>query len=429
MWIKRILMFVILFLLAIPAVQKHFNPIKSKPLSGVFTTMPKPAFSCSTFMTGAYQEKYRQYLEDSVGFKADFVRCYNQVDFSLFSMAHAERVVVGRHNELFAAEYIRGYLGQNFNGEHYIDEKVRMLKFVQDYLWEKKRILLVVLVPPDKGSFYPELIPDRFLKMKRHQTGRDYFTGKANVAGINLLDFNPYFIAIKDTSRYRLIPPTGVHWSDYGAYLAADSAIRYFESKTGLKFPRMVVDSMETTMHPRHNDDDINKAMNLIWDAPHEKLAYPCFRFITDTTQPKPAALFIADSFIWNWWDQPVIQGLFRNQEIWYYDKEVYPESFTKMKYTWEVNLREAVERQNFVILFQVGAGSGDPGAGVIDRLYAEYDTSSNNLIRRIEKNILSDPAWLALENGKARDNNLPVAEILRRDAINLFNSELRKKK
>jgi hypothetical protein len=267
------------------------------------------------------------------------------------------------------------------------------------------------------------------MQMKRHQTGRDYFTKIAGQQGINVLDCNPWFTAMKDTSRYRLIPTTGVHWSDYGSFLAADSATRYIEWKTGLKFPRMVVDSVEVTMKPRHKDDDINKTMNLIWDAPHEALAYPCLHFESDTAKPKPAALFIADSFIWGWWDQPLIQNLFRNQEIWYYDQEIYPESFTKMKYTREVNLREAVERQDIIVLLQVGAGSGNPGAGVIDRLYAEYDTSVNNPIRVIEHQIMSDTVWLKLEKEKATADNIPVSEVIRRDAINLFNIEIRKKK
>ena len=142
-----------------------------------------------------------------------------------------------------------------------------------------------------------------------------------------------------------------------------------------------------------------------------------------------PCSLFIADSFIWGWWDQPIIQNLFRNQEIWYYDQDVYPESFTRMKYTRDINLQEAIERQDIVVLFQVGAGSGNPGAGVIDRLYALYDTSGNNLIRKIEQKIFSDSAWLALEKVKADQNKVPVTDIVRRDAIYLFNAELQKNK
>ncbi|MCK9219239.1 MAG: hypothetical protein M0P47_04210 [Bacteroidales bacterium] len=412
-----------------PAFQKEFNPIISKSLKGAFTPAPKPAASCSAFMNGSFQQQYRQNIEDSVGFRPDFVRLYNQIDFSLFSIAHADQIVVGKNNELFSKDYIDGYLGKSVFGKRFMDDKIRMLKYVQNYLWETKRIMVIVMIPPDKGSFYPELIPDRFLKMERHQTNRDYFTKKAHEAGINVLDFNPYFSALKHTSRYRLIPSTGIHWSDYGSYLAADSAIRYFEKEKGIVMPKMILDSIQTSTSPRNLDDDINKTMNLIWNAPHEILAYPCYHFVTDTTRSKPAALFIADSYIWGWYHQPIIKNLFRNQEIWYYDYAVYPESQTKMKYTWEINLREAIERQDFVILFQVGAGNGNPGAGIIDRLYTEYDTTRGNPIRKIENEILKSPSWLSKEKQKATERKLPLAIIVRSDAINLYNTELLKKK
>jgi len=429
MQIKKTLVFLVMLMLALPAIQKQFNPVSSKPLSGVFSSTPEPSLACSTWMKGSFQEQYGRYLDDFHGFKPDFVRIYNQVDFSLFSMAHAERIIIGKKQELFASEYIIGYLGQNFPGYHFIDEKVRMLKFVQDYLWKNKRILVMVLIPPDKGSLYPELIPDRYLEQQSHETGRHYFSKLAREKGLNVLDFNPWFAAIKDTCRHRLIPTTGVHWSNYGSFLAADSATRYFEEKTGLKFPRLVLDSLEISTQPRNKDDDINQTMNLIWDAPHEPLAYPCFHVTFDSSRFKPAALFVADSFIWGWWDQPIIQNLFRNQEIWYYDQEIYPESFTRMKYTRDINLQEAIERQDIVVLFQVGAGSGNPGAGVIDRLYALYDTSGNNLIRKIEQKIFSDSAWLAQEKVKAEQNKVPLTDIVRRDAIYLFNAELQKNK
>ena len=127
--------------------------------------------------------------------------------------------------------------------------------------------------------------------------------------------------------------------------------------------------------------------------------------------------------------DQPIIQGIFSNREIWYYDKEIFPETFTKVKATREVNLREAIERQNFVVLLTVGSGSGNPGFGVIDRLYVEYDTSATNPIRIIEKSIYSSPEWLAAEQKKATERKIPLEEMVRTDAINLFNEELYKKK
>jgi len=427
--IKTIFLLLILGLLVFPSFQNTFTPILSGPLNGVFESTPPPVFSWKTWMKGEYQILYLKNIEDSVGFKPDFVRLYNQVDFSFFSVPHAERVVVGKKNVLFATGYIRGYLGQDFLGEKIIDEKVKMLKSVQDILWKTKKIFLLVLIPPDKGSFCPEFIPDRFLKMKRHQTGRDYFTRKAAEYGIHVLDFNPFFQCRKDTSRYQLIPTTGVHWSDWGSFLAADSAIRYFELELGIRMPKMVLDSMELSYIPRHNDNDIGKTMNLIWKIRHPLLAYPKYHIVCDTPCTKPAALFIGDSFFWGWYDQGIVQSLFRNTEFWYYDKDVFPESFTSPKNTASINLRQAVERQNLVILFQVGAGGGNPGSTFIERAYAEFDTTPQNKIRQIEQNMRNDPRWLETQKKKAKDLNRPLDQVLRDDAITLFNDELFRKK
>ncbi len=426
--IKKLVLLLVLAVLVLPSFQNTFKPIGSAPLKGYFEHQPPPEFSVISWFKGDFQAQLQKNIEDSIGLKPDFVRLYNQVDFSLFSVPHAERVVTGKNHELFASGYIRGYLGQDFLGEKIIDEKVRMLKAIQDVLWKTKGIFLLVLIPPDKGSFCPENIPDRFLKMKRHQTGRDYFTRKAAESGIHVLDFNPYFRDMKDTSRFPLFPTTGVHWTDYGAFLSADSATRFLEQKTGYKMPELVIDSIILTEKPRHNDDDINKTMNLIWDAPHVPLAYPAFHIVHDSVSVKPSALFIGDSFFWGWYDQGIIDSLFRNKEFWYYDKDVFPESFSRAKSTKEIDLRTAVERQNFVILFQVGAGGGNPGSTFIERAYAEFDTCPGNKIRQIEQSMKDNPEWLARQTRKAKESGIPLKDVLRNDAIFLFTEEMNKK-
>jgi len=427
--IKKSFLLLAMGILALPLFQNTFQPISSAPLRGVFESTPPPVFSARTWFKGEFQFQVQKNIEDSIGLKPDFVRLYNQIDFSLFSIPHAERVVAGKNHELFASGYIRGYLGQDFLGEKIIDEKVKMLKSIQDILWKTKRIFLLVLIPPDKGSFCPENIPDHFLRMKHHQTGRDYFTKKAAEYSVNILDFNPFFKSLKNASRFPLFPTTGVHWTDWGAYLSADSATRYLEQKTGIKMGRFILDGTEISSKPRHNDDDINRTMNLIWDAPHADLAYPEFHMISEAKFSKPSALFIGDSFFWGWYDQGIIDSLFRNKEFWYYDQDVFPESFSKAKSTKEISLREAVERQNFVILFQVGAGGGNPGSTFIERAYAEFDTSADNKIRMIEQRMKNDPEWLALQIKKSRESGIPLKDVLRNDAISLFTEALFKKK
>jgi len=90
--IKNILLLMLLLLLISGAIQKRYGIIHTRPLNGVFSATTRPAVTCSTWMTGDYQEKYRLNLEDSVGFKPDLVRLYNQIDYSLFSIPHASKL-------------------------------------------------------------------------------------------------------------------------------------------------------------------------------------------------------------------------------------------------------------------------------------------------------------------------------------------------
>lgn len=426
--VKKALFLLTLALICLPSLQKEWELFPLKPLNGYFQTTPYPKFSDSAWFNNSYQVQFENNFNDSIGFRPGWIRIYNQLDFSLFSVPHAERVIVGKKGELFATGYIHGYLGLDYQGDRLIEERVKMLKSVQDILWAKK-IFLVVLIPPDKGTFCPELIPDRYMKLKHHQLGRDYFVTKAAEMGVNVLDFNPWFKILKSTSKYPLFPTTGVHWTDYGAWLAADSATRYLADKTGFKMPRLVLKRLEITDQPRHNDDDINKTMNLTWDAPHASLAYPEYRVVSGSGQKKPSALFIGDSFFWGWYDQGIIDSLFANREFWYYDKEVFPECFTSPKYTREINLREAVERQNMVILFHVGAGGGNPGSGFIDRAYIEFDTTPTNKLREIIQTMKNSPGRLESLRKKALEKNVTPEEVMRDDAIGLFFNDINNKK
>jgi hypothetical protein len=425
---KNIFLILILATISFPNFQKSFIPDTSKPLSGAFQNSVPPVFSCSTWFNRTYQEQYAKNINDSIGLRSYFVRFFNQIDFSIFSIMHAEGMIEGKNSEMFPAKYTNGYLGIDFPGDKIVDEKIRMLKVVQDILWTTRKIFICVVIPPEKVTFCIESVPEHLLKGWRHESSRSYFYRKAVKAGVNVIDFMPYFMAMKDTSRYPLFPTTGMHWSDYGAYLAADSALKYFTKQTGFYFPQLVVDSLVVTSKARHDDDDINKALNLFWDAPHADLAYPVFHTTGDRTKQKPAMLCVGDSFFWAWWNQGIIDSLFRNREFWYYAIEVFPESSTKIKGVSELNLRESVLRQDIVMLFQVGAGGGNPGAGIIDRLYAEFDTSGNNEIRRIEKSIRNSKEWLAAIMKKANEQHILVDDLIRTEAITAFNDEIKNK-
>jgi hypothetical protein len=243
--------------------------------------------------------------------------------------------------------------------------------------------------------------------------------------GVHVIDFMPVFLQMKDTSRYPLFSNAGIHWSDYGSFLAADSMFRYITAASGYRFPEMSASAIELTHRPRHDDDDISRTMNLIWSANKMRLAYPVITYKSDTGARKPSALFVGDSFYWGFFNQGIIGNMFSNIEYWFYDKLVFPEAFNRAALTTEVDLKEAVERQNIIVILHVGAGWGNPGAGFIDRLYATFDTSSSNPIRKIEKDIRENAKWYDHIRSKAEAEHIPIDRKVRSEAIYVYNSKL----
>ena len=384
--VKKILFLIILIMFSGMGIWRQTSAYSDSNLDGVFEVSPKPVLSFTSLMHGEFQEKYRQYTEDLPGLRGTMVKIRNQFDYSLFSIPHATKIISGKKGNFFGEENILAYMGRDFPGEHYLDVKIKELKKFQDELWHSKKIFLLLVLTPDKASLYPELIPDRFEMQKKEMNNYEYYSREVVKAGINMIDFNKWFILAKDTSRYPLFARTGMHWSSYGALMTADSMFRYLDRKLDIKLPELVIDSVKVSRFAEDEDDDIRRTMNLFWKIRQPGLAYPEFHFIFGEETVMPSALFIGDSYYWNWYRQGIISSVFSDPEFWYYDKEVYPESFNREKYTWEADLKNEIEKYKIIVLLHNNNGQGyDFGYGFVDRVWPDFDPSGNNRIRNIE--------------------------------------------
>ena len=426
--IKKSLFVLILLLLLFPAIQESLQIFKEPSLNGYFIPRKQTVFSVSTWFTGIYQDSLTNYCKENSGFRSDLVRIYNQADYSLFSIPHAAKIVLGKKGYLFSDEYIDAFTGANFAGKDYCDEKVGLLKKLQDLLWTEKKILLVVILTPDKGTYYPEYIPDRFVNRKKGLTNYGYYSAACAKAGINLIDFNSYFLGLKETAKYPLYPKTGIHWSDYGAVLAADSLLHYLQAKLNFKLPSLVIDSLQKSRVAFNSDDDIEKTMNLMRTIPTPVYAYPRYHFTSDTAQKKPSALIIGDSFYWNWYPG-IVKNVFSNDEFWYYNTDIFPESRTRVKQVPQIDVAEAINRQNVIILMQVNGAKGNIGYGFIELALSVLDPSNSREVRRVEDEIRNNRDWMSMVEQKAMKNSRTVEQQLRLDAIYMLDLQKKDKK
>ncbi len=423
MWLKRTLLLMLMVLLVLPAIQKVTGFYRCVPLNNPGAGVPEPEFTFNNWFSGDFQRQYQDHLRDSSGFREIMVRSFNQADYTMFSIPHARMVVAGKKGYLFEEQYILSYLGRNFAGYDPVDLNAKLLREVQDSLLKWRNIHLVVIFTPGKGWFYPEYIPSRFQPWKKETDNLEAFRTSFDRYGINYIDFNEWFLQMKDTSRHVLYPKTGIHWSAYGGLLAADSLARYLRQKAGLLVPRIMIDSLELSDTARFEDNDIERGMNLLRRISAPPLTYAKYRFTGVADSLKPSALFIGDSFYWTWYWPGIITGIFSNRDFLYYNKQVYPQSFDREVLVKDTDLLSLVERQQVVILMQTNAGYGNPGYGFATDML-EALKGAGDLVARMKKRIRSNSEWMEMIARKAAEKGISLEEMLHRDALYMVEKE-----
>ncbi|MBI1307547.1 MAG: hypothetical protein GC181_13175 [Bacteroidetes bacterium] len=364
-WVCITLM-ALLFL--IPFVQRQFQFFHFDKLKGYHETSEKPSITLQSWFNGSYQKKFELYSADSFGFNPWLVRHINQFDFDVFHVANARYVVIGKEDYLYESAYIDEYYGRDFPGESAIRDSCLKLKTIQNRLRDLGVEFLIVLAP-GKASFYPEYIPDYYLKFKKDVRCYDAYKRNLIANGIHFLDFNAWFRSMKDTSQFALFPRTGIHWSTYGMAVAGDSLQHYLAKTLNRKLPEYEIFGGEVSNEMRKSDSDIEDGMNLLRSLNHNAMYYPELRFDTSNAQPVRTAV-IADSYFWGLFDHGFSNQASFKGEFWYYFREIYPQNFENGLTVDQVNLKRELTKQDVVILLATDGTLSRFGWGFIDKAY-----------------------------------------------------------
>jgi len=364
--VKKILFLLLLLFLVVPVIQSKFKFIKVTPLSGAINQPEKEYFSVKNWFSGNYQEKEEKYLNETFGFRNLFIRINNQVAFNLYNKAKANGVIIGKNNYLYEENYIKAYYGEDFIGIDSITHRMKRLKYLQDTLAKLNKTVIIVFAA-GKGSFYPEYFPKKYIREKG-KTNYEYHVRLAKELGLNYIDFNRYFIENKNISKYPLYPQYGIHWSYYGMCLATDSIIHYIEKIRNIDIPNLYWNGIELA-NAKESDYDIADGMNLIFKLKSFKMAYPHVQIESDSSKIKPSVLVISDSFYWGIFNLG-ISNAFSNSHFWFYNQQIYPDSYQSPIETNQVNLRDEIAKHDIIILMATEATLPNLGWGFIENTY-----------------------------------------------------------
>lgn len=416
--LKNILLLLVFLILWLPMILNKFGFLEVRPLDGDITYPSEPVSNAETWFSGEYQEKQEAYINTAFGFRNFCIRTNNQIAYSLFNKAKANTVIVGKESYLYEKSYLDSYTGRDFVGMDSINTTIKKLQFISDTL-NKLNKSLVVILAAGKASFFPEFIPEKYLKMEATSNYKQFSSGMQK-ANLNLIDFNDWFVANKNKSKYPLYPQYGIHWSRYGTTLVLDSIIKKIENLRNIKMQHVYYDSV-VLKQPEGLDYDIASGMNLLFRLKSFDMASGKAKFTEDSAKTKPAVLTISDSFYWGMFDFG-LSKVFKNDHFWFYNKMVYPESFTEELYSDYLDVGKEMQNHDVIILMATEANLKDIGWGFIENAYEHFTHAepahSEEYYKKLKQLVVyikRDQKWLSEITERAKkDNVLLYSQIIK---------------
>ncbi len=412
--------------LFLPIIQMVKPFVEVGPLFGSIVPTAKDSLTLEAWFDGTYQENRNKYINEQFGFRNTAVRLHNQIAFSLFRKAKANGVIIGKEDYLYEIKYINAFRGAEEINQSELDSNLFMLKAIQSKLKERG-VEFVVVMNPGKASFYSEYIPDEFPIVSDRSYYSEYQKGLKE-QGIQHIDFGNWFREMKGKTSAPLFPKTGIHWSQYGATLAADSLVNYCMKLFGKTMNEFGWNKKELPLSTNMEsvDDDIGLGMNLYSPIEVLPMAYPrvSVKYNVDSAnkviQPKVAV--ISDSYFFNLMQLPWAPDIFSELNFYFYNKQLHKRPEGTMTNSDPLSQMKEIELSNVVFVMATECNMDKLGWGFISSAYkyfvlGEKFDSFEFRVQKFKNNILSDEAWVKAIAEKAKQNKVPLDTMIMRDA------------
>lgn len=368
--LKPILYILFVVTLWLPMLQMWIGLVHEPPLAGAYTPVTKPQCSAQSWFEGTYQTDFDRYMNDTLGFHKTLVRCRNGFCFMVFRKANAQNVVVGKDRFLFEQDYIDAYYGTDYVGMDTIMDKCRRLYVVQQKLKEEGKTLLVCLAP-SKADFYPEKIPNSLRRASTNNTNYNGYSRALREAGVNLVDFNAWFLKNKAASSCPLYPRYGIHWSHYAMLQATDSLVSCIENLHGVRLNHLVIGEPRLFRYPKDEDYDLGNTLNMLGGPMPDPLCYPETHWTSDTALLRPTMLVVADSYYWGPFNAGLqyfcLDGMF-----WYYNHLSYPNDGEDVLVD-DLDRKQIIHNADIILILSTTPGLKRFSWGFLEKLEKMY--------------------------------------------------------
>lgn len=207
----------------------HFGIFKADFLEEKRLKAQIPKFNIENLKNGLFMEQFQKYFNDNFGFREALIKINNTINYNLFNSTNNNKVIIGKNDYLFYADYLEGYDKRSLLTDEEVSEIVKNIRTFQTEL-EKKGIKFLFVIIPNKSTIYPELMPFTCKKCAYNYTR---FLNELNKQNVSHIDLTPSLSNYKNT--YSIYYKRDSHWNYTGAFIAAKTIINYLSKNIDIE--------------------------------------------------------------------------------------------------------------------------------------------------------------------------------------------------
>ncbi|MFW5735600.1 MAG: DHHW family protein [Oceanidesulfovibrio sp.] len=259
-----------------------------------------PPFNLEDKNIYRFPRRFNEYFNDHFGLRDVMIRGYVLLKDNIMQASRINKVVLGEGDWLYYtyeyadADPMATYMGTNIMDHDELVRYVSVLNSWNEWL-EHRSIPMLVMIPPNKASIYPEHLPHH-IKPVRDFTRTDQIIAMLEThAHFPVADSRETLLAHKDEPLFYY---TDTHWTQLGAFYAYQHLMERIADKLpewDIRIPKL--DDFEWEYVRRPSGDLARMLVNLDPTIDHEMVYTP--KPLAIRQGPKPRLLFYGDSFSW----------------------------------------------------------------------------------------------------------------------------------
>jgi len=215
------------------------------------------------------------YLGDNYGFRTFLIKLADTIRLDIFQVKQLNEIIVGKDNWLFFysktdGDTISDYKKTNRYNQRELRYLARRLAQVDAGL-ERRGIDLVVVFVPNKGSVYPEYLPD-YLQVPGQSSYDQLVAYLKDHTDVDIVDVKDDLLATKENSGQLLYQPNGSHWNLLGGYVGYLALVEQLKKQ----YPALQPQSLDG--YEIRNQPQVHDLENMIgvfgYDSPVQPVLY-----------------------------------------------------------------------------------------------------------------------------------------------------------